>query len=546
MDSSLHIVLLLTVGFAFASILGYLSQYAKLSPILGFLLAGFLIGPYSPGYVADPEISEQLAEIGVILMMFGVGLHFHWEDLLNVKNIAIPGAIGQTLTAAAVSALLAHLLGWPWSAGVILGLAVGVASTVVLVRVLSDNNLLNTSQGHIAIGWLIVEDILTVAILILLPTLALAFQGKGLSLYDIASSIGILIGKFFFLALIIFIMGKRIVTYLLFKVARTRSHELLTLTILALTFVIATGSAVLFGTSIALGAFIAGMVIGQTVIRHQASASSLAMKDAFVVIFFLSVGMLFNPMTILENWKIFLAILTVILLVKPLSAILITLLMRHPFKTALTVALALAQIGEFSFILSEEAMKLGLLPHAGYDLIVACAFITISINPLLFNGLGYISELLEQAALPVAEPSSTEILKRVIVVGYGPIGQSVFEILEKEKMSPVLIDQNVDTISSLRDENREAVFGDASHQAILESAKIENAQLFVITSPNVGATIEMIKAARELNPSLPILARARFLADKTVLEDLGVHVICCEEESMEAFQDAIPKMLKTL
>lgn len=384
---NLKIVLILTVGFGLASLLGYFSYRLKLSPILGYLVTGYIIGPYSPGFVADLQISEQLAEIGVILMMFGVGLHFQVKDLIEVKHIAIPGAVIQTLASTLAATLLIHLMGWSLETGVIIGLAVGVASTVVLVRILSDFNLLDTTQGHIAIGWLVVEDILTVLVLVLLPTIADDLKESHFSFGAIIISIFFVFFKFILLILIMFTIGRKIVTYILSTITKINSHELFTVTIIALIFGIATGSAFLFGTSIALGAFIAGMVIGQTDSRQQAFVNSLPMQDTFIVVFFLTVGMLFNPVAIQEHFLLFIGVLSIILIIKPLTAFLIVFLLRYPFKTAMIIAISLAQIGEFSFILAESAMNLEILPDEGYDVIVACALISISLNPLLFRWL---------------------------------------------------------------------------------------------------------------------------------------------------------------
>ena len=384
MNHNLEIVLILTIGFTLASILGYLAQRFSLPAILGYLLAGFFIGPYSPGFVANIAISEQLAEIGVILMLFGVGLHFKLEDLFDVKKIAIPGAIVQTAAATIVSMLIVHSIGWSLESGIIIGLAVGVASTVVLVRVLSDNHLLDTVQGHIAVGWLIVEDIFTIMVLILLPSLAIMFKSDSLPLASVAGEILMALGKFTLLVLLMFTWGHKLIAYTLTLVARVRSHELFTLSVLAVVFLIATGSAVVFGTSIALGAFIAGMVIGKTNVKHQAAANAVPIKDIFTIIFFLSVGMLFNPSVILNQFPLFIGIMGVILFIKPLAAFLITIGLGYSLKIALTIAIALAQIGEFSFILAEEAMQLKLLPDEGFDILVACALISISLNPILF------------------------------------------------------------------------------------------------------------------------------------------------------------------
>lgn len=381
----LQIVIILTVGFTFASLLGYLAYRIKLSPIIGYLLAGYLIGPYSPGYEADSKIAEQLAEIGVILMLFGVGLHFRFEDLIRVKNIAIPGAIGQTLIATLFGTLLVYSLGWTLESGIIIGFAIGVASTVILVRMLTDNNLLKTSEGHIAVGWLVVEDIITVIALLMVPLLYSSMHGETVSFEKISSSLLIIMLKFILLAIIMFTFGKKLVSYSLSKIIHTKSHELFTVTILAITFVIAAGSALIFGTSIALGAFIAGMVMSQSHIKNQISANALPLKDAFVVVFFLSIGMLFDPASLHKNYLLFLGILAIILIVKPLTAYIIVRCLRYPHRTALIIAVALAQIGEFSFILAEGASKFKIIPDLGYDLLVACAMISIFLNPLLFK-----------------------------------------------------------------------------------------------------------------------------------------------------------------
>lgn len=381
---NLKIVLILTIGFAYASVLGNLAHRFKLSPILGYLLAGYLIGPYSPGFVADMQIAEQLAEIGVILMMFGVGLHFKWKDLSKFKNISIPGAVGQTLVATIVVASLIYSLGWSLEAGIVFGLAIGVASTVVLVRMLDDNHLLTTPQGRATVGWLIVEDVITVGVLVLIPTLAATHEGGDVSWGSLTGTMLFILFKFILLIAILFTWGVKIVAYVLTRVIK-HSKELFTLTILAFTFLIATGSALLFGSSIALGAFIAGMVIGQSNVRMQVAHQSTPLKDAFVVIFFLSVGMLFNPSVILQNFVIFLVVLSIIIIVKPISAFIITRIMKYPLATAFTASVALAQIGEFSFILIEEAMYYDLVPSLAYDIIVACALVSIAINPLFFK-----------------------------------------------------------------------------------------------------------------------------------------------------------------
>lgn len=380
-----HVILIMTLGLALAGFLGYLSHRLKLSPILGYLIAGYLIGPYSPGLVADLAVAEQLSEIGIVLMLFSVGLHFKWQDLVSVKNIAIPGAIGHIFISTVFAVLVVYLIGWDWEAGIIFGICIGVTSTMVLMRVLSHHHILQTMESRIAIGWLIVEDLLVILVLLLLPMTNSFLHDATVTWQNILLKTAQIVGKFIALWVIMFTIGLRLVKYVLAKIDNTQSRELFTLAILALTFTIALGSAYLFDTSIALGAFIAGMVIGQTDVTHKVTVSSTPLKDIFVVIFFIAIGMLFNPMTIVNHYFLFLGILAIILLIKPLSGWLISSLLKHPTKTALTVALALAQIGEFSFILAESAVKLNILPSLGYNILVACSIVSIAVNPLLFK-----------------------------------------------------------------------------------------------------------------------------------------------------------------
>lgn len=397
-QDQLTIVLILTVGSLLATVLGYLTERLKLSPILGYLLAGYFIGPFSPGFVADMEVSEQLAEIGVILMMFGVGLQLRWQELAHVKAIAILGAISQTLFTTVVGAVLIYWLGWTLEAALVIGLSIGIASTVVLARVLYDNGLHNTQIGHIALTWLICEDFIAVFALLLLPTIAAMGKGEQLNLAEIFSSLGVIVAKFSIWIAILFTVGRRFTDYVLKELAAIRSHELFTLATLAITFAIAVGSVTLTGTSIALGAFISGMVIGQTSVRQQASVTLMPLKDLFVVMFFLSIGMLFNPVAVLSHAFPFMIALTIVLVGKPLIAFIIVRALKYKAHISVLVALALAQIGEFSFILAEEATRLSILPDEGFDIIVACAFVSLAINPLLFKGYRRLEK--KFAALP--------------------------------------------------------------------------------------------------------------------------------------------------
>lgn len=543
---NLAIVLVLTIGLGLAGLFAYLARLIKLPSILGYLLAGFIIGPHSPGFVADPQISEQLAELGVIMMLFGVGLHFKVQDLINVKSIAIPGAATQTLCAAIVTMFIVYYLGGTLSAGLIMGLAVGVASTVVLVRVLTDNHLLNTKEGHIAIGWLVVEDIFTVIILILLPTFATFLKGVELSLPSVAMIIGMVFIKMLILALFMFTWGHKIVNYILIKTAQLRSQELFSLTLLALLFVITVGSTYLFDTSIALGAFIAGMVIGKTSVRHQAAANALPLKDIFAVVFFLSVGMLFNPMAIWNYWPLFLGILLVVIFIKPLAAFLITAGLGYSVKIALTVAIALAQIGEFSFILAEEAVNLNIVPHEGLDILVAVALLTISINPILFQGLGYIESLLNKFK-SVKRPKDFVIgkespfpSKNILIVGFGPIGRHLENLVKRYGYSSVVIENNIDTVSDL-EEISEIIYGDATDSTILIEAGIDKARFLLITIPDSETTFGIIETARQINPKIKIVARTKYISEKSA-ED-NVTFIAAEEESMKKFSSIVSKLL---
>lgn len=556
MHDQLALVVILTIGFALASLLAYLAQRLRLPAILGYLLAGYLIGPYSPGFVANIAIAEQLAEVGIILMLFGVGMHFKLEDLIKVKNVAVPGAVGQTLAATLLATLFVYSVGWSLEAGVIIGLSVGVASTVVLMRVLSDNHLLHTPEGHIAVGWLVVEDIFTVLILILLPAFAVMADGGQLPLLNVLGTIMMALLKFALLIFLMFTWGHRVIAYLLLHVARLRSHELFTLAVLAIILVIAVGSTALFGTSIALGAFIAGMVIAKTTVKHQAAANAVPLKDVFTIIFFLSVGMLFNPMAIVTQPILFIGILSIILVAKPMAAYIITSCLGYSLKVGLTVALALAQIGEFSFILAEEAMNLKLLPDEGFDLLVACALISISLNPILFQMIGSLESKMQRWPLLLRMPCKTfkalrtdielkpdgASIPKAVVVGYGPIGKATAKILREAGYVPSIIETNIDTV--IDDEEETMIFGDASKVDILADANIQQSRYLLITIPNTEKVIEIIDAARQANPDIRIVARSQYIADKPLLDECRVDYICSETEALQAFLQLLHGLLK--
>ena len=551
MHPNLLIVEILTVGFTLASFFAYVMQRLKFPPIIGYLLAGYIIGPYSPGFVADTFVAEQLAEIGVILMLFGVGLHFKIEDLLRVKNIVIPGAIAQTLVTTLFTTLIVTRLGWSLQEGIIISLSIAVASTVVLVRLLTDNNILNTQKGHIAVGWLVVEDIFTIFILILLPTIAALSGGETFSFISTAESILLMTAKFLFLILFMFTWGDKIINCVLTSIARLCSRELFTLTILSLIFVIAAVSSVVFGTSIALGAFIAGMMIGKTAVRHQAAANALPLKDIFTVIFFLSVGMLFNPSAIVTYPTLFLGLIVIILFVKPLIAYLITLSIGYSLNTALTVAVSLGQIGEFSFILAEEALNLNLIPDDAFDLLVACALVSISLNPLFFQSIKFFESVIgkftflkriKKRSFKDVEIEEDKTSSKAVIIGFGPIGKEVAKFLKETGIIPIIIEQNIDTVSDMQDDNA-IFFGDATEPDILKNANIEKASYLIITIPDIEKTIKIIHAARDANPGIQIIARIQYFVEKSLLKGLNVHYICTESESLDAFVELTHKVI---
>jgi CPA2 family monovalent cation:H+ antiporter-2 len=543
MHSDIKIVLILTFGFALASFFGFIAKKLKLPTILGFMIAGYLIGPHSPGFIADSQIAEELAEIGVILMLFSVGLHFKLTDLYKVKKIAIPGAIIQTSVTTLFTLALTYSMGFSIFSGIVLGLTIGVASTFVMAKALADHHLLNTWQGHIAIGWLVVEDIFTVIILVILPLIATS------STTALISSIVIIFAKFTLLCLIAFTIGYRVITFSLTKIAETRSEELLMLAVLAFVFVIATASSFIFGTSLALGAFISGMVIGKTKIKYQAAIHSLSLKDIFTIIFFLSVGMLLNPITVINHLYFFFGILGIIIFIKPLIAFVLIVAYRLPLKIALTVAFALAQIGEFSFILLEQATTLNLLPVESFDIIIACALISICLNPSLFRFINWFEKNLHKIPFFAKLDLSTVPIKnkisvkepRAIVVGYGPLGQESVKILKTMSYSIVVIEHNIDTVKK-NDKNIEILYGNAAFKELLETAGASASKLLIITASDIEAIKNIILAAREINPRIKILTRISYIEHIELMEQLSVSYICPEEETLKALHNTLLTM----
>jgi CPA2 family monovalent cation:H+ antiporter-2 len=522
---SLDLILTLAGGFVAALIGGYLTQRFRLSPIVGYILAGILVGPYTPGFVADRAVAEQLAEVGVILLMFGVGLQFHLEDLLAVRRVAIPGALFQSAVATAIGAVVAHLAGWGWAAGIVFGLALSVASTVVLVRVLSDNRQLHTPTGHISVGWLVVEDLFTVLVLVLMPAI---FGSRTTTSPSVA--VGVALVKVAALAGLTIVVGGRVIPWILTQIARTQSRELFTLAVLAIALGIAVASAAGFGVSMALGAFLAGLVVGRSEFSVRAAADALPMRDAFAVLFFVSVGMLLDPGTLLDDPWMLATTLGVVLVGKPAAALAIVMLFRYPLKTALGVAVALAQIGEFSFIVATLGVELGVLSVDATNILVAAAIASITLNPLLFRSIGWIERAMGRGAAvaPAPEPGAPtrgDSAFRTVVVGYGPVGRTVTRLLRDNDIHPTVVEMNVDTVRSLRERGVDAIYGDATHPAVLGEARIAEARAFIVAVTPLEGVEEAFRIAREHNPGVRILARATHVREAHALKRAGADVV---------------------
>jgi len=536
----LDLILTLTGGLAAALLLGYVTNRLGLSPIVGYLLAGVAVGPNTPGFVANRHLAEQLAEIGVILLMFGVGLHFHFKELLAVRRVAIPGAVGQSLVATVLGALVGVAVGWTWSPGLVFGLAISVASTVVLVRVLADNNDLHTPAGHIAVGWLVVEDLFTVLVLVLLPPLV----RPGAAGADIGMALVWSVVKIAALMAFVFFVGGRAIPWLLNQIAATRSRELFTLSVLVVALGIAVGAAKLFDVSMALGAFLAGMVVGRSDFSSRAASDALPMRDAFAVLFFVSVGMLFDPRFLVASPLLVSLTLAIVLVGKPLAAWLIVMLLGYPLRTALAVAVALAQIGEFSFILAALGRKLEVLPPEANHALVAASIVSIGLNPLLYRlvdlldararrSKGLLGRLGQTPALATASATPAGAAEapptQVIVVGYGPIGRTLVRLLLENEIQPAVVELNMDTVRRLRDEGLRAVYGDAAHKATMIEAGADRAVAVVFSSAGMRAADDAIRVVRECNPSIRVLARANYLREVPALRRAGADAVFSDE-----------------
>ncbi|MGP8713378.1 YbaL family putative K(+) efflux transporter [Pseudomonas aeruginosa] len=533
----------LAAGFVLAFLFGALANRLRISPLVGYLLAGVLAGPFTPGYVADQALSQEIAELGVILLMFGVGLHFSLKDLLSVKAIAIPGALVQIGVATLLGIGLAKLLGWSFGGGLVFGLSLSVASTVVLLRALEQRQLLDTKRGRIAIGWLIVEDLAMVLTLVLLPALAGTLGGKtdggdaGL-LWPLLITLGKVAA---FVALMIF-GGRRVVPWVLERIAASGSRELFTLAVLAIALGIAYGSAVLFGVSFALGAFFAGMILNESELSHEAAENSLPLRDAFAVLFFVSVGMLFNPMILLQEPLTVLATFLVIVFGKSVAVYLIVRAFGHPNSTALVIAASLAQIGEFSFILIGLGIGLELVPEQSRDLVLAGAILSILVNPLLFIAIDRLQQRKEQrlaeAAGGVREMPAQDlpppILERehAVLIGHGRVGGLVSARLRAAGTPFVVVVDKRDKADELREQGYSVVLGNAASPGVLELANIAEARWLLIAIPNGFEAGQIASHARAVNPPLDIVARAHFDAEVDYLEQNGANLVIMGEREI--------------
>jgi CPA2 family monovalent cation:H+ antiporter-2 len=542
----------ITLSLVAAFIGGFLARGLRLPTLVGYLLAGIAVGPFTPGFVGNAGIAAELAEIGVVLLMFGVGLHFSLRDLLAVREIAVPGAVGQIAVATLLGAGLALAWGWSLGAGLVFGLALSVASTVVLLRALVDRDALETIHGRVAVGWLILEDLFTVLVLVLLPAIAVLFGAQtqaGLAASvgggRVFATLGLALGKTVLFVVLMIFVGARALPWLLQQVARTNSRELFTLAVLAVALGVAYGSAALFGVSLALGAFLAGMVLSESDMSHQAAADALPMRDAFAVLFFVSAGMLFNPAFLLANPGQVAAVLAIILLGKSVAGLLLVAALGYPLRTGLTVAAGLSQIGEFSFIVAGLGRTLGLLPENGYQLIVAGALLSITLNPVMFRLIGplenwlrrhpRLSNLLEpRGSVPERMqpgPAGSDLRDHAVICGYGRVGRVIGQLLERRGCPYMVIDQDRRLVEKLRECGTPALYGDAGNPALLTHAHLAEARVLVIAIPDARATRQIAEFARRTNPHLDVIARTHSEREWRHLRDQVNRVVVGEREA---------------
>jgi len=532
------LIAMLCIGFVMACALGMLAQRLKLSPLVGYLLAGVLVGPFTPGFVADQTLAPQLAEVGVILLMFGVGLHFSLRDLLDVKNVAIPGALGQIAFVTTLGTGFGLLLGWDTMAAVVFGLALSVASTVVVMRALEERRLLDTRRGRIAIGWLVVEDLAMVLALVLLPAIAGALgAGEKVGAAGILGALAWTLLKVAAFVVFMLVVGRRVIPRVLESVAGMGSRELFTLCVLAIALGVAYGAAALFDVSFALGAFFAGMLLNESELSHKAAADSLPMRDAFAVLFFVSVGMLFNPEILIEHPLLVLATVAIIVFGNAFVAWCIVRMMKLPQLTALTIAASLSQIGEFSFILVGLGLTQKLIPQEAHDLVLAGALLSIIANPLLFTWLDRWQQK-QQPGVAVTQvlADNSEVPEDIgghaIVIGYGRVGKELSRLLQGRGVPMVMVETDPDRVEQARNNGLITVRGNAASEKTLKATRPDTAQLAILAIPQALEAGEIIAKLKKMNPEISVLARAHSEAEVKHLLDHGADAAVLAEREL--------------
>jgi CPA2 family monovalent cation:H+ antiporter-2 len=544
------LIAILCVGFVLAFVLGMAAQRLRLSPLVGYLIAGVIAGPFTPGFVGDQELAPQLAEIGVILLMFGVGLHFSLKDLMAVKSVAIPGAVGQITVVTLLGLGLSLAMGWPMIHGVVYGLSLSVASTVVVLRAMEQRRLLETRRGRIAIGWLVVEDLAMVFALVLLPALASVFgegQSAGLGIGGVFATLGLTVLKVGAFVAVMLLVGRRVIPWVLERVAGTGSGELFTLCVLAVAMGVAFGAAELFGVSFALGAFFAGILLNESEFGHKAANDSLPMRDAFAVLFFVSVGMLFDPSIVVERPWLVLATFLIIIVGNASVALLIVSVLRLPRLTGLTVAVSLSQIGEFSFILASLGVDMKVLTPDARDLILAGALLSIVANPILFALLDRWEARQAALAGPADEPDVVvlpqTITDHAIVVGFGRVGDQLAHLLQARGVPVVVIEEDADRVARARADGLPAIRGNAAVERVLLEAAPERARLAVFAIPKALEAGETIARLKALNPQITVLARAHSdLEVRHLLEHGADGAVLAERELAYSLAEMVMSM----
>jgi len=552
MPHDISLIATIAASFGLAMVFGLVASHLKMPPLVGYLLAGIVVSPATPGYVADVSLAGQLAEIGIMLMMFGVGLHFSLNDLMSVRRIAVPGAIFQIAVATLMGVAVSTWWGWDLGASLVLGLSLSVASTVVLLRALEAKGLLKSINGQIAVGWLVVEDLVMVLILVLLPALSglLGSAGtagqSGVSATELWTTVGITLAKVIAFIVLMLVVGRRVLPKLLWWVARTGSQELFTLSVVAIAVGVAFSAGILFDVSFALGAFFAGMMMRESEYSHRAAAESLPLRDAFAVLFFVSVGMLFDPAVIWNEPAKLLAVVAIIMIGKTVAAVVLVLLFRYPLNTALTVGASLAQIGEFSFILASLGVALGLMPPEGQSLVLAGALISIAANSAMFAaidplrrwalGRSGMARRLEQDNDPLAElPASTNpalLANHVVLVGYGRVGKRIAAALVAHNIPYLVADQNRELIDALRQGGVVAISGDANTPEVLIQAHIREAAMLVVAIPDMVEVRQLVRIAKNLNPGIAVVLRTHSEDEAQLLSQEGTGEVFVAEHEL--------------